>query len=98
MNHIEDLDLFLNDNYQILVILYEHQQTINDNTFSPITQQEIAIAVGCSVMKVNPIIKKLKDGGYINPYKNSKGRYQLTDKAKYLIEEIKRIQGEKDNA
>ena len=46
MNRIDDLDLFLNDSYRILIVLYNHQQTINENTFSPITQQEIADSIG----------------------------------------------------
>lgn len=95
MNHIDDLDLFLNDNYRLLIVIYNHQQTINENTFSPITQQEMAEILGCSIMTVNPIIKKLKNQGYVNTYKNSRGRYQLTDKAKYLVREIKKLQGEK---
>lgn len=95
MNRIDDLDLFLNDSYRILIVLYNHQQTINENTFSPITQQEIADSIGCSIMKVNPIIAKLKKNGYVNTYRNSRGRYQLTDKAKYLVKELQKLQGEK---
>ena len=46
-------------------------------------------------MKVNPIIAKLKKNGYVSTYKNSRGRYQLTDKAKYLVKELQKLQGEK---
>ena len=40
-------------------------------------------------------MKKLKEAGYLKAYKNSRGRYQLTDKADTLIKEIKKLKGEK---
>ncbi len=30
MEKLKDVDMFLNDNYQILTIMYEHQQKINN--------------------------------------------------------------------
>ena len=45
MNKIE---FFTNDRYLVLKILYEHQIEINNAEICPITQQEIADALGCS--------------------------------------------------
>lgn len=88
MKKLNDVDLFLNDNYQVLMVLYSHQQKVNGNVFTAITQQEIADNIDFSLMKINGIISKLKKAGYVNSYKNSRGRYQLTKKAYLLIENI----------
>lgn len=95
MKQLNDADMFLNDNYIVLRVLYDNQQTINNHIFTAITQQEIAENLGYSLMKINAIIIKLKKAGYVNPYKNSRGRYQLTDKANILIADIKKLKGEK---
>lgn len=97
MIKLKDIDMFLNDNYYVLVVLYENQQEINNHIFTAITQQEIADNLGYSLMKINSIIIKLKKAGYINLYRNSRGRYQLTDKAYMLIHDIKELRGEKSN-
>ena len=95
MKVIKDADMFLNDNYLVLLVLYNNQQTINNHIFTAITQQEIGECLDFSLMKVNAIMKKLKASGYITSYKNSRGRYQLTDKADTLIKGIKKLKGEK---
>lgn len=92
---INDADIFLNDNYLVLMVLYDNQQEINNHIFTAITQQEIGESLDFSLMKVNAIMKKLKQTGYIKTYKNSRGRYQLTDKADTLITGIKTLKGEK---
>lgn len=97
MIKLKDVDMFLNDNYRVLVVLYENQQEINNHVFTAITQQEIADNLGYSLMKINAIIIKLKKYGYINHYRNSRGRYQLTNKAYILINDIKELKGEKSN-
>ena len=93
MKKLNDVDLFLNDNYQVLMVLYSHQQKVNGNVFTAITQQEIADNIDFSLMKINGIISKLKKAGYVNSYKNSRGRYQLTDKAYSLIDNVNNIRG-----
>lgn len=92
---INDADMFLNDNYLVLIFLYNNQQKINNHIFTAITQQEIGESLDFSLMKVNAIMKKLKANGYITAYRNSRGRYQLTDKANTLINGIKKLKGEK---
>lgn len=94
---LNDVDLFLNDTYLVLMVLFNNQQEINNHVFTAITQQEIAENLGYSLMKVNSIIIKLKKAGYVTAYRNSKGRYQLTDKANILISTIQNIKGAKKN-
>ena len=54
------------------------------------------IAIGFTAcFAITSIIAKLKKNGYVSTYKNSRGRYQLTDKAKYLVKELQKLQGEK---
>lgn len=97
LEKLNDVEIFLNDNYLVLLVLYNHQQEINKQVFTAITQQEIADNVGYSLMKINTIINKLKRAGYVSSYRNSRGRYQLTNKAYYLIDIITKVKGEKSN-
>ena len=86
MNKIE---FFTNDRYLVLKILYEHQIEINNAEICPITQQEIADALGCSTAKVNMVLKELIDNGYVQIYNNTKGRYVLTEDAKKIMKKLK---------
>ena len=56
MKAIKDADIFLNDNYLVLIVLYDNQQIINNHIFTAVTQQEIGESLGFSLMKVNEII------------------------------------------
>ena len=86
MNKIE---FFINDRYLVLKILYEHQIEINNAEICPITQQVIADSLGCSKAKVNMILNELIDNGYVQIYKNTKGRYVLTEDAKKIMKKLK---------
>lgn len=86
MNRIE---FFTNDRYLVLKTLYEHQIEINNAEICPITQQEIADALGCSKAKVNMVLNELIDNGYVQIYNNTKGRYVLTDEAKKIMKVLK---------
>lgn len=81
----EDMELFLNDNFKVLDLLYNNQVKINKTYICPMTQQEIGEGLGFSLMKVNAIMLTLRQEGYIDRYKNSRGRYVLTTKAKKLL-------------
>ena len=86
MNKIE---FFTNDRYLVLKTLYEHQIEINNAEICPITQQEIADSLGCSKAKVNMVLNELIDSGYVQIYKNTKGRYVLTEEAKKIMKKLK---------
>ena len=81
----EDMELFLNDNFKVLDLLYNNQVKINKAYICPMTQQEIGEGLGFSLMKVYAIMLTLRQEGYIDRYKNSRGRYVLTTKAKKLL-------------
>ena len=86
MNKVE---FFVNDRYFVLKALYEHQIAINNAEICPITQQEIADALGCSKAKVNMVLNELINNGYVQIYNNTKGRYVLTDEAKKIMKKLK---------
>lgn len=86
MNKIE---FFTNDRYLVLKTLYDYQIEINHAEICPITQQEIADALGCSKAKVNMVLNKLIDNGYVQIYNNTKGRYVLTDEEKKIMKKLK---------
>lgn len=98
MGKLNDAAMFLNDNYSVLKVLYDNEQVINNRRFTAITQQEICETMGCSLMKVNAIILKLKETGYVTAYRNSRGRYQLTEKAYLLLKDIDRLKGKDDRS
>lgn len=80
----------VNDNYIILKILYENQVTILNKKQIPITQLDVAKALGFSKNKVYSIFKMLRRNGYIQSDK--KGKYELTDKAVYIVENLNKIE------
>ena len=86
MNKIE---FFTNGRYLVLKTLYEHQIEINNAEICPITQQEIADSLGCSKAKVNMVLNELIDNGYVQIYKNTKGRYVLKEKKKKIMKKLK---------
>ena len=81
----QDMELFVNDNFKVLYWLYSNQVKINRAYICPMTQQEIGEGLGFSLMKVNAIMLTLRQEGYIEKYKNSRGRYVLTEKAKKVL-------------
>lgn len=85
------IEFFVNDRYLVLKTLYEHQIEINDTKICPITQQEIADALGFSKTKVNNILNELI-GEYVEIYNNTKGRYQLTEQALAVLKVLNKGQ------
>ena len=76
--------------YRVMEILYDNQVTINDVTFTPMTQEDISKSIKCDRTTITPIIKKLKENGMIVKNTN-RGQYQLTSEAIRIIRAIKRI-------
>ena len=83
------LEFFTNNRYLVLKTLYEHQIEINNADICPITQQEIADALGCSKAKVNMVLNELIHNDYVQIYNNTKGRYVLTGEAKKIMKKFK---------
>lgn len=60
------IDLFLNDSYKILNLLYENQTVVLDKKVVPLTQSEIANELGMSKAKVNSLIGQLQNEEYVS--------------------------------
>lgn len=82
-----ELDFFMNDRMKVLQIIYQHQISVEGNSFCPLNQQEIADLVPCSKLKANQIIRELIDAGYVEMIRN-RGRYILTEKAENTLLEV----------
>ena len=77
-------DFFMNNRMKVLQIINEHQICIEESSFCPLNQQEIADLVPCSKLKANQIIRELIDAGYVNMVR-SRGRYIVTEKANSML-------------
>ncbi|WP_051533517.1 hypothetical protein [Anaerovibrio sp. RM50] len=82
------IDLFLNDSYKILKLLYDNQTVVLDKKVVPLTQSEIGIALGMSKAKVNVLIGQLQDEDYVSL--ESRGKYVLSEKAVMFIQTMRR--------
>lgn len=84
---------FLNNDYKVLEIINENQFKDDNNTYCPLTQEEIAKRIGCSRITINSILKRLKKDGFITQNPNNK-RYSTTQKSLELVKKIKKINWE----
>lgn len=84
------LELFLNDSYKLLRLLYDNQTKVLDKKVVPLTQNEIGTELGMSKAKVNSLIGQLQNEGYISM--ETRGRYMLSDKALMLIGDMQRAE------
>lgn len=83
-----NIEYFLNDNFIVLKMLYEHQIDINGVMICPITQQELAYMSGFSKAKINSILNNLMKKQYVKMYNNTKGRYILLEEAIKIIRKL----------
>lgn len=81
------LESFVTDKYRVLKAIYEHQVEIADNTYSPLSQQEIGDILGFSKVKANTLIKELIEEGYIEAASRSK--YRITEDGLEIFKKIK---------
>lgn len=88
---------FTNDNFIILKTMYDNQVTVLNETQIPLSQIQIAEALGYSKNKVYSIFKMLQKNGYIEAI--GKGKYRLSDTSIVIIETIekldKKLEGER---
>lgn len=80
------IELFLNDKYKLLKLLYDNQTLVLNKKVIPLTQQEISEAVGMSKAKVNSLIGDLQENGYIAL--ETRGKYVLLEKGILMVEDI----------
>lgn len=84
------LEYFTNDKYKLLEVLYDKQIRIKNNTYIPLSQQEIADIVNFSKLKTNKLLNELIDKQLVDVFQGKKGKYILTDKALKTIKIIKK--------
>ena len=83
------IEKLTSNRYKILKLLYENQAKKPDgSTFVAITQIEIANELNVSKMTVNSIFKELQSDGLVNKCGNTRGRYELSEKALMIIEQM----------
>lgn len=83
-----NLLLFANDRYALLKILYDKQIRIKDGSYTSLSQQEMADLLHFSKLKTNKILNELKDLEFVEIYKNTRGKYALTERAIETIQII----------
>ncbi len=81
---------FTNDNFAILKTLYDNQVTILNETQIPVTQLELAHALGFSKNKMYAIFKMLQEKGYVEAI--GKSKYRLSDSAIAIVETINKLE------
>lgn len=86
-----NLQLLLNDKYKVLKFLNDNTIQVGNEHFIPLNQQEIARSMNFSIMKTNAIMVKLKDMKLVTSYRNTRGRYMLTEEAKKIIYGISQL-------
>lgn len=84
------LELFVNDNYKLLKLLYDNQTVILGEKVVPLRQIEIANTLGFSKMKTNAIFVKLQEQELIK--QEARGKYTLTEKAEKIVKYIEKIE------
>ena len=76
---------FTNDKYKLLKFLYDNQIEIKNNKYIALSQQEIADSLHFSKNKTNKIMQELKKDNFIDTFKNTKGKYIVSDKGSKII-------------
>lgn len=82
------LEYFTNDKYKILKLLKANEIKVKEDTYVPLSQQEIADMVYFAKVKTNKLLNELINVGFVVPYKGKKGKYALTEKSYKLIKII----------
>ena len=85
-----EIELFLNDTYRLLKLLYDNQTLVLNKKVIPLTQQEISAELGMSKAKVNSLIGDLQENEYI--FLETRGRYSLLDKGNLLVEDLNKTE------
>lgn len=88
------MELFMNDNYKLLKLMYDNQTIILNKKVVPLTQLELSLELKFSKMKTNALFSELQKEGYI--VQEARGKYSLTDKSQLIIKEIEQLEKKLD--
>jgi Mn-dependent DtxR family transcriptional regulator len=84
------IKLFLNDYYDLLKLMHDNEVVILDEKVIPLTQQQIAVTLKYSKMKVNSMFRILQEEDFVK--QKTRGKYVLTDKAETIINTLEKLQ------
>lgn len=83
------IELFTNDNYRVLKMMYDNQAVLLGKKVVPLTQGEISNELSFSKMKTNSIFVELQKEGFI--VLETRGKYLLTEQAEQVIRKIESV-------
>lgn len=82
------LEAFVNDKFKVLSILYSHRIEVNGDSYTSLSQQEIANLINFSKQKTNRLVRELMEEGFIDSYQNLRGKYVVKPKGIKVIKTI----------
>lgn len=83
------LELFVNDKYRVLELIYSHRIEVKGESYTSLSQVEIANLIEFSKQKTNKLVKELMDEGFMEYYQNLRGEYKVNAKGQTVINTIK---------
>ena len=81
-------EVFTNDRYKILKIIFDNESEINNERYARLSQQEISELANYSKVKVNSLLNELISFGIVVMYKNLRGKYSVTSLGKKVIDTL----------
>ena len=84
------VETIVNDSYKVLELLYNNQVTVLNETFCPISQEQMAKELNVTRTTISTLLKKLKENGLIEDYSQSK-KYTLTQDGIKCVKTIKKL-------
>lgn len=86
------IDKMMNNAYKVLKYMYSCQIKLPDGTkYIPLSQAEIAPLIGVSSITMNKIFKQLRDDNLLLPIEGKRGKYQLTEKAIIIVNDMEKL-------
>lgn len=88
------MELFMNDNYKLLKLMYDNQTTVLNKKVVPLTQLELSSELNFSKMKTNALFVELQKEGLI--VQETMGKYSLTVRSETIIKGIEQLEKKLD--
>ena len=79
------LEPFANDSFKILKFLKDNQVEVKGHWHVTLSQQEIADMNHMSKLKTNRILRELREGNFVVPYQNKRGKYEITEQGHKVL-------------
>lgn len=77
---------FANDSFKVLKFLKDNQVEVKCHWYVTLSQQEIADMNHMSKLKTNRILRELKEGNFVVPYQNKRGKYEITEQGHKVLQ------------